>query len=483
MTVLDIQAQIGKAVDEMAHARKAQTDIMDRVGADPDTGAIRLEDSADKAAWAKADGIIEAQDVRLKGLRADLVIEQHRGEAEDLERARDAAARNRPGGRGSNANPPASLGQVIKRVSAAGGERLRLGEFTLPIVDVMRDQHPDYGPPRNAPLHSSERWTALDDAGAVLGENLAGDQGLVSDVDRPTMERLDITTADVPGGIAIGTLPVQKELFDNAELLGQCKVLNTMSGTKLKRRTRGKIAGADNTTPAGAAILIDEGAALTEKDPTYGQKDQDAYKIGHRTDLTYETIMDLTPGSIEAELRSDMGVALALGIDHYIAVGTDNNQPEGVFTPAAIERVTGATSGAGPTAQEIIDTKYKVGSGYTNRRWCTLFENLAHFRKLAIDSDAANPLFRVDQTGRWNGYLDGEPVITSPGCKPWAAGANQVLVYGDFRRLEVRFAGPLRIKRSTEVGWTTDTVAWAILQRFDSVVLDENAFSIFQCKA
>ena len=474
MSVASIRTRISENVTEVAKAREAQKEIIERVGVNPDTRAVLLESADDKTKWQSADAVIEARLRENRGLRADLELAEHEAERAELAAERESAAKNSPAPRSDSA-APMGLGEMVKAITLAGGESSRAGAITLPLVSVARDESG-----RNRAEHLAG-WRPTDSTGrTVLGDRLAGDRAHVSEV-----ETLTVDKSDAPGGIAVGTLPVSAQMFDVAQLLANSNVWNTMTGTKLKTRTRGAIAGASGTNQAagtGIAQIVNEGANVGPQDPTYGSVDLDAYKLGWRSDLTYEVIQDLTPADIEAELRGDMAIAMGLGIDYYIAVGSGANQPQGLNTGTNVV-TQDAGSGNEPSVGDLIDLAYSVGSGYANKMFATAHENLAAIRKLGSTSDASAPAFQVDKSGKWDGYVVGYPTVTSPGFPAWAADSRSI-VFGDFRRaMRVRLAGPMRIDRSSEVEWANDTIAWRILQRMDSVITDQNAIAVLVSKA
>ena len=492
MTIMDIKAKIDANVTEVAKAREAQQAIVERVGRD-EHGAVKLAAADDNTTWQNAEKVIAAKLQDNQGLRADLEVERH---AADTEAEREQAAKDKPAPRGKPEGAGLTgLGETIKAITMAHGENSRKGEITLPLTATRVKANEGERRVRNRPEHMRE-WQPRDSAGVVLAERMSGDRAHVGDVD---VERMAVSTGDVAGGLEVGTLPVQAEMYDAAQLLGAVSVYNTLSGTKLLTRTRGATAGTKGDKTAaqgggggaqagrGIAQIVREGQPITDQDPDYGSDDLDAYKLARKTELNYETIQDLSPGDIEAELRRDMGLGMGLGIDFYLAQGTGaagaSGQPQGLIQTTTIHNGAAGT-GAKPTASDLIDVKYLMRNVMSNSalRWATSNINLGEIRKLGFTADQSAPLFQVDMTGEWDGFLDGVPIITSPGFPDWANNSKSIVI-GDFRNaMRARLAGPMRLDRSTEVGWVNDQIAWRIIQRFDSVIVDHTAVAVLVVK-
>lgn len=490
-TMTDAQASLDKAIEGLGRARKAQTDILEAVGADEKTGVVKLDKAADKLKWEQAEADLLAYQSQVHSARADMELVRHEREAEDLAQARDDAAKKDELQRGKGGDAAVGLGAAMLAITKAGGSASKAGEFTLPPPAIQTKMKGGRLQNSIVSPKATDMWDARDDGNVLLAEGLRSSVALARDL--PPGTNLDISkgTTGATGGLEVTTEPVMQQMFDDTAILRVAKVLNTQSGTNVNRRKRRAIAGtADATHPAGAgvALIVAEGGAIQVQDPTWGSVTQGAYKIGYQSRLTYEVTVDLSPGDLEREVASDGATGLGQGMAYYAASGSGSGQPEGIRFLANIPTVTGSAGVAGdpdsfgPTANELIQMRYMIRTGYRNLIYMGLHQNWGSVRMLAQASDSTAPLWTTDAMGEWDGYLDGIPVLSSHGFARYGDDVKNAIVVGDWMRFEIRLAGGMRINRSDEVGWVNDELAWRFLQRMDCHGLDETAFVGFNCR-
>lgn len=232
-----------------------------------------------------------------------------------------------------------------------------------------------------------------------------------------------------------------------------------------------------------SAAWISEGAVLTESDAVFAQSSLSAFKSAFSVQISTELEQDTSVNLMEYLARRG-GEAIGNNAGAGYVTGTGSGQPTGVTTQSTLG-VTGGSGVAGVfTADNLIDLYFSVIEPYRmspSAGWLMNDTALGTVRKLK-ESTSGRYLFDVDaMIGRGaglpgpdapiSGFLLGKPVVTDPNVAVPALSAKSVL-FGDWRAYFVRFAGPIRVERSTEFAFQNDLVTWRFVMRTDGKLID-----------
>lgn len=251
------------------------------------------------------------------------------------------------------------------------------------------------------------------------------------------------------------------------------------SGATILRTDSGEDIQIPTTTAHPTAVLVAEGAALTENDPTFAQRTLKAYKYGVMNQVAHELITD-TSVDLLGYLARQCGKAVGNAFGAHAITGTGTAQPTGVVTSAS----TGVTGGTGVggafTADNLIDLYYSVIEEYRDdpsAGWLLRDASVATMRKLK-DSAGQYLWNPASEPGKPPTFLD-KPVRTDPNVAAVALSAKSV-VFGAFSAYFVRQVGEIRFERSDEFAFANDLVTFRCLVRMDGITIDQTgAIKVF----
>jgi len=211
--------------------------------------------------------------------------------------------------------------------------------------------------------------------------------------------------------------------------------------------------GAPMSVPASTAFssaqIVAEGGTIPSSDPSLAVVPLPVHKYGFFCQATYELVTDASFDLLEFLARQ---AAESLG---SVTVGK-----------------TGAA--ATPTYEDLIDLMHSVASPYMRAdraAWVMSGAALAEVRKLVDAND--RPLFEFDVprgTGA-AGQLLGRPVFIDA-AMPDPEEGEKTILFGDFSRYFVRFAGGMRWERSDDFAFNTDLVSFRALVRVGGALAD-----------
>jgi HK97 family phage major capsid protein len=148
------------------------------------------------------------------------------------------------------------------------------------------------------------------------------------------------TLTDTAGGTFV-PLPMLGELID---LQRSLEVFSTAGAQEVAMPPNGRVQF-PKLTGASTAYWVGEGSAITESQPTTGNLDLQAKKLGVFVKLNNELLRFASP-SAEGLVRFDMARAAALKADLAMLEGSGSTQIKGITTYADIVTHTAATTGA-----------------------------------------------------------------------------------------------------------------------------------------
>lgn len=205
------------------------------------------------------------------------------------------------------------------------------------------------------------------------------------------------TLSDTAGGTFV-PLPMLGELID---LQRSMEVFATAGAHEVALPPNGRVQF-PKLTGASTAYWVGEGNAITESQPTTGNLDLQAKKLGVFVKLNNELLRFASP-SAEGLVRFDMARAAALKADLAMLEGTGGTQIKGLITYSGIGTHTASTTGANGDTFEPEDVALMESTlpdavdsptAWVMRK--AMFAALMNRRADAVSaSDAAGPfLFR-----------------------------------------------------------------------------------------
>lgn len=242
-------------------------------------------------------------------------------------------------------------------------------------------------------------------------------------------------------------------------------ILTTDSGNNLQiPRTSGY------TAPA----ITSEGSSISESDPSFSAFiTLGAFKYAATFQLSREVVEDSGINLLDFVARQ-AAVGMGTAVNAGLTTGTGTVQPKGIVSASTLG-VTGGTGVSGvPTADNLIDLVYSVGSPYRRRggSWQMRAATLAAVRKL---KDTTNnyiwqPSLQVGQPDMLLGF----PVYENPDVAATGTGAKSV-IFGDASSYYVRQVRGIEVARDDSVGFVSDLITFRVTWRGDGNLPDTAA--------
>jgi HK97 family phage major capsid protein len=285
--------------------------------------------------------------------------------------------------------------------------------------------------------------------------------------DRAFEVRLLQKAAAAGGGNVVPTSFVRslyEHMVENAAIRQtNVRVVNTSSGENLEF---------PKTAVYGTAAIVGEAGTIAEADPTFGKVTLGAYKYAqllyHSSELEADSGVDLL-----GFLARDFGRALGNASGAHFITGNGSTQPNGVVT-ATVAQVGTASAGtvrlSRPT-DDFITLQYAVidpyaRNGYWMMRRATEGAMCGSSRARTTTTCGSPGL----QAGSPN-LLLGRPIVTDPNLAA-VGSANMSVIFGDFSAYVIRDVAGVRIERSDDFAFSSDSVAWRAILRTDGDLLD-----------
>lgn len=222
-----------------------------------------------------------------------------------------------------------------------------------------------------------------------------------------------------------------------------------------------------------------ENAAYTESNPTFGQKQIDAFKLTDLCRVSIELLQD-SAFDIESYLRAEFARAFGIAEEQAFCVGTGTNQPTGIFTANGGSVGVTAASATAITADELISLVYALKSPY--RRSAKFLMNdatISAIRKLKDNNGAYlwQPSLQAGEPDRLLGY----ELYTSPYVPVMAAGAFAV-AFGDFKNYWIGDRAGRTVQRLNELYATNGQIGYVATERVDGKVILAEGIQLLKMK-
>lgn len=180
--------------------------------------------------------------------------------------------------------------------------------------------------------------------------------------------------------------------------------------------------------------LIAEGGKYgTASEPTYGQKELDAFKMGGIIKVAEELLAD-SMFDLESHIAGLYADAKAICESAYFTTGTGTSQPEGFAFAASVGKT--AADDTTIAADELIDLQDSLKSPYQKKAgWWMRTSSFNAVRKLK-DSVSGQYLLVPGLLQGSNDQLLGKPVVKTDDMAVIAANARSI-AYGDLSKFTI----------------------------------------------
>lgn len=223
-----------------------------------------------------------------------------------------------------------------------------------------------------------------------------------------------------------------------------------------------------------------ENAAFTESNPTFGQKQIDAFKLTDLIRLSTELLQD-SEFDLEEYIAAEFARAFGIAEEEAFCVGTGINQPTGIFTANGGEVGVTAAANNAITADELISLVYALKSPYRrNAKFLMNDATVSMIRKLK-DGNGAYPWQPSVQAGQPDRLL-GYELHTSP-YVPVVAGGAFTVAFGDFKNYWIGDRAGRTVQRLNELYATNGQIGYAATERVDGKVILPEGIQLLKMKA
>lgn len=223
-----------------------------------------------------------------------------------------------------------------------------------------------------------------------------------------------------------------------------------------------------------------ENAAFTESNPTFGQKQIDAFKLTDLIRVSVELLQDAA-FPLEQYIANEFARAFGIAEEQAFCVGTGVNQPTGIFTASGGAVGVTSASATAITVDEIISLVYALKSPYRrNAKFLMNDATVSLIRKLKDNNGAYlwQPTVQAGQPDKLFGY----DLYTSPYVPTVEAGAFAI-AFGDFQNYWIGDRAGRTVQRLNELYATTGQVGYVATERVDGKVILAEGIQLLQMKA
>ena len=223
-----------------------------------------------------------------------------------------------------------------------------------------------------------------------------------------------------------------------------------------------------------------ENAAYTESNPTFGQKQIDAFKLTDLIRVSVELLQDAA-FPLEQYIANEFGRAFGIAEEQAFCVGTGVNQPTGIFTASGGAVGITSASATAITVDEIISLVYALKSPYRrNAKFLMNDATVSLLRKLKDNNGAYlwQPSVQAGQPDKLLGY----DLYTSPYVPTVEAGAFAI-AFGDFQNYWIGDRAGRTVQRLNELYATNGQVGYVATERVDGKVILTEGIQLLQMKS
>ena len=218
----------------------------------------------------------------------------------------------------------------------------------------------------------------------------------------------------------------------------------------------------------------------TESNPTFGQKQIDAFKLTDLIRVSVELLQDAA-FPLEQYIANEFARAFGIAEEQAFCVGTGVNQPTGIFTASGGAVGVTSASATAITVDEIISLVYALKSPYRrNAKFLMNDATVSLLRKLKDNNGAYlwQPSVQAGQPDKLLGY----DLYTSPYVPTVEAGAFAI-AFGDFQNYWIGDRAGRTVQRLNELYATNGQVGYVATERVDGKVILTEGIQLLQMKS
>ena len=288
---------------------------------------------------------------------------------------------------------------------------------------------------------------------------------------KPLVHNVLSTTPDADGGYLVPTdfeNQILQELEEENIVRRLAKVIRTQHERKIPVATGHSV-----------AQWTAENAAYQESNPTFGQKQIDAYKLTDLCRVSTELLQD-SAFNIEEYIRKEFARAFGIAEEEAFCVGTGTNQPTGIFTANGGTVGVTTASGTAITVDEVISLVYALKSPYRrNAKFLMNDATVSILRKLKDQNGAYlwQPSVQAGEPDRLLGY----EIYTSP-YVPTVAAGSLAIAFGDFKNYWIGDRMGRTVQRLNELYATNGQIGYVATERVDGKVILPEAIQLLKMK-
>ena len=242
-------------------------------------------------------------------------------------------------------------------------------------------------------------------------------------------------------------------------------VLNTSAGEPINFPTN------DDTGNEGE--LVGEHKQVDETELEFGQKDLGAYKYSSKVvRVSIELLQDSAFG-LDGFITRKFGQRLGRVTSRHYAVGTGENQPQGLLPAAGVGYTAESPTDIG--YKDLLRLKHSVDPAYRNMGGCRWVFNdsiLLQFKEMLDDN--GRPLWKPSMADGTPALIDGDPYVIDQGC-PDAEAGTVPMAYGDLSEYIIRDVLGFSLHRMIEKYIDFGQIGFLAFMRTDANLMDSAA--------
>jgi len=317
------------------------------------------------------------------------------------------------------------------------------------VLDLDNDRRVDEGVREGVARAAAQAGTPREIYNRFLRN---GWEGLSQDEMRAVRNTMSTTTGS-QGGYTV-PVEVANQVIEALKAYGGMRsvaeVFSTAQGGDIQYPT------SDGTAETGE--IVAQNASATSADPSFGEVTLSTYKFSSKVVAVPIELIQDSNVNIEGFVIARLATRLARIQNTKFTVGSGTNEPNGLFTAAAVG-VTAATGGTSAiTYDNLIDLQHSVDPAYRaggRCKWMFNDSTLKAVRK--IKDGQQRPIFVPGyETGTPGGAPDmllGSQIVINQDAPSMAASAKPV-AYGDFSYYKIRDVMDLTMFRFTDSAYT-----------------------------
>ena len=259
------------------------------------------------------------------------------------------------------------------------------------------------------------------------------------------------------------------------DVLREQSVIANLGATQLNGLS-GKI---EIPTLAGgsSAGFVAENSAVSENDPTFGQKTMTAKTLGGFVDVSRHLLAQSSP-SVDGLLRSDMLNAIANKIDDVAIEGGGSNEPTGILGSSPNVIAIG-TNGGAITYAKTIDciTQVAIDKGLQGSLAYVTTPAVVGAMRTIPKVSSTDSVMIMNDAASLNGYrLAQSNNVPSDLTKGSTSGTCHAMIFGNFAELIIGYFSGVDVVVDPYTGSSAGTTRIVFLQDMDMAVRHGNSF-------